>query len=107
MVRKKKSVAGKKKDITLHDVIAHLGTVKQELLSKLDEHTKKIDENTKMIAQNSTDIRNLDRKLTTRIDTLEENMNKSADALREDLIATIQDTVKIRKHVGMPVSEEF
>lgn len=71
-------------DITLRDVITHIQAVRNEVRDMEKRLSKKIDANTNAIVT-----------LTQRI-----------DALEEDLTATIQDTVKIRRHVGMRVASE-
>ncbi len=107
MKKKVKKVIGKVKDITLRDVVVHMEYMEQRLSSKIDDVDKslsskidgveknlssRIDENTRATEQNSRDIRDL------RLDV---------NALGEDLVATIKDTVKIRQHVGMTSGEEI
>lgn len=36
----------------------------------------------------------------------EHNLTERIDALDEDLTATMRDTIRIRRHVGMPVASE-
>jgi hypothetical protein len=86
-----KAKKAKAKDITLKDVVVHMQHMEQRLTSAID--------------QNSRDIRHVEAKLTTRIDSLEDTLTRRMDAL-EDLTATIQDTVKIRRHVGMALPDE-
>lgn len=92
---KDNSTAGNPQDITLRDVIMHVQNMQQQLLSNIEDVelrlSSAIAENTKGIAENTSAI----RKLSIRIDTLE-----------EDLTATITDTMKIRRHMGMAVPDE-
>jgi len=67
------------KDITLRDVVVHMQNMEQRLSSKIDENTQRINENTHAI----------------------QNLEIRIDVLKEDLTATIKDTIKIRKHVGI------
>ncbi len=86
-----------KKGITLRDVIVHLQGVSEQLLSKIEGNTHSIAENTASIAQNTASI----AQNTIEIKSLRTEMNQRFDALEEDLTATMNDTVKIRQHVGM------
>ncbi|MBI3331780.1 hypothetical protein HYZ99_02360 [Candidatus Peregrinibacteria bacterium] len=96
MVKKKQVGARKKKDITLRDVVVHMNHLHQDLSVTINDVAEQT-------AQNTIAIHKLDKK----IDGVEIRLTKRMDSLQEDLEATIRDTVKIRKHVGMPVSEEF
>ena len=87
-----KSSKGRKLSITLKDVVVHLQHMERRLTKRIDD---------------------VDEKLTNRIDGvegkligLEERVTRRMDALEEDLTATIKDTIKIRQHVGMAVSED-
>lgn len=89
-------------DITLRDVVTHIQAVRNDmqnmekrLSKKIDNNSSKIDGNTKNILSLKQDMQILETHLTQRI-----------DALDEDLTATIKDTVKIRRHIGMPVLSE-
>lgn len=86
------STAGGDQGITLRDVVVHMQSMEQRLSAG--------------IKQNKTAIERLDTGLTTRIDHLEKNMNERMDALQEDLDAVANDTLAIRRHVGMPVPIE-
>lgn len=76
---------GGTKDITLKDIVVHMQSMGQRL---------------------SGDMKKMERRLNIRIDTLEERLTTRIDALDEDLTATMQDGLKIRKHVGMAVDED-
>ena len=86
-------------DITLKDVVVHMNNMEQRL-------SIKIEANTKNIASNTIVIRELDKKLSRRIDSLDKKLSERIDALDEDLTATIKDTVLIRRHVGMSIPDE-
>ncbi len=86
-------------DITLRDVVNHMGHMKQELLGKMTEIQKQLSDE---IASHKKETRTMGVSLHERMDDLENRM----DALDEDLTATIKDTLVIRKHVGIAVGEE-
>jgi len=90
-----KNHQARKGRITLRDVITHIQGVEQSLSAKIDgvdrRLSAKIDNNTRAIEGNTMDIRDLRIRI---------------DALEEDLTATIKDTMKIRRHVGIAVEEE-
>ncbi len=94
------------KRLTLRDVITHVQGVKSELSTEMQNMekrlTKKIDANTESIGHNTRGIRGLHQ----RVDVLEKNLTDRIDALEEDLTATMKDSVKIRRHVGMAVPRE-
>ncbi|NOS68212.1 MAG: hypothetical protein HOO67_07710 [Candidatus Peribacteraceae bacterium] len=83
MVKKRSS--GKKKAITLRDVISHIQGVKSEL---------------------STDMQHMEQRLTKRIDDVESNLMERIDGLGQDIMATAKDSLKIRRHVGMAIPED-
>lgn len=85
----------KSQDKTLLDVINHMSHMEQRLTARLDKHDE-------MFKVQGKQITNLEIRLTERIDRLSERIQ----ALDEDLMATITDTIIIRKHVGMPLPEE-
>ena len=85
--------------LTLRDVIVHMEHMEQRLSARIDHLSVRVD-------KNEIAIRTLGQRLTGRIDLLERNLTTRMDALEEDLTATMQDTVKIRRHVGMTVVEE-
>ena len=85
-------------DITLRDVITHIqavrndmGGMEKRISKKIDANAEAIAENKKAIVENKEEIQKLGRSITS---------------LGEDLTATIQDTVSIRRHVGMSVASE-
>lgn len=100
MAKTRARTGSKKKDITLHDVIAHMNNMHQDLSKRIGDLEVGLGAR---IDQNSADI----RKLNIKIDDLEMRLTQRIDALYEDLTATIMDTIKIKKHVGMAVSDEF
>lgn len=77
-----------KKDITLGDVITHIRGVKQELQDEIRGVKK--------------DVRSLRIQMNEGFKEAKEHR----EALQEDLVATMQDIVTIRRHVGMPVRSE-
>lgn len=86
---------GSAQEITLRDVIAHIQGVKDSLELRMDQMESrlsvKIDENTRGIAQNTVAIQNLSVRV---------------QALEEDIGSTMNDAIKIRRHVGMAVAED-
>ena len=85
-----------RKSITLKDVVVHMQHMERRLAKRVDTVEKKI----------SLRIDNAEEKLTQRIDDVEVGLTRRIDALDEDLTATIKDTIKIRRHVGMAVPED-
>ncbi|MSR87109.1 hypothetical protein EXS70_02965 [Candidatus Peribacteria bacterium] len=81
-----------KKSVTLRDVVVHMQGMEQRL-------TKRIDGVDVRVSRVDIGLTKLDNRLTE----VEERLTTRIDALDEDLTATIMDTVKIRKHVGMAV----
>lgn len=77
--------------ITLRDVINHMSHMEQRLTARLDTHDEMFVAQGKKIDANTVAIDRLTEKVT---------------ALDEDLMATINDTIIIRKFVGMQVPEE-
>ena len=83
------------KGITLRDVIAHIQATKGEVLLKIGKLEQRMGGLEQRMDGLSGDMKSMEKRLTERI-----------DALEEDLTATMQDTVRIRTHVGMPVPME-
>ena len=69
--------------------------MEQRLTARLNKVEKTLDGHSKQFIM-----------LTTRLDTLEENLTGHIDALEEDIVATIKDSLIIRKFVGMPLPDE-
>lgn len=86
------TTAGRSKRLTLRDVVNHTTHMAQRLSKEMLAMEKRL----------STDIQKLDR----RMGTVEENLTKHINALEEDLIATMKDTVTIRRYVGMAVPDD-
>jgi predicted nucleic acid-binding Zn-ribbon protein len=99
MATKKPRKGSKPKDITLHDVMAHMTDIEQRLSTKIEQ-------NSKDIVQNSSDIRRVETNLSNKIDGVEQALTNRIDALEEDLMAVMKDTIKIRRHVGMAVPND-
>lgn len=78
-----------KKDITLQDVVHHIQGVKNDLQEQMKGMEKRL----------RTDFKNELKKT-------ESNLTNRIDALDEDLTATMQDTITIRRHIGMPIGSE-
>jgi len=89
------SMTKEPKDITNTVLLEHMHGMEQRLSKKIDVNTKSIDANSKSI-----------KGLAQCMDTLETHLTERIDALDEDITATIRDTVKIRRHVGMHVASE-
>lgn len=89
---KKSGVNGNGTDITLQDVVVHVEHMGQRLSSE--------------VKQLSSEMKNMEKRLSSRMDGMEKRLTEHIDALDEDLTATMQDTVRIRAHVGMPVPTE-
>ena len=98
MKKRSHSTTGKK-SITIRDVVNHMQGMEQRLSKGISNVDKRVDQLNGRIDQ-------LDHKFTHRMDSMEENLTRRMDALDEDLTATIMDTIKIRKHVGMAVPDE-
>lgn len=92
----------RQKRITLRDVITHIQGAKGEL----KEDIKGLKDDVKGLKEDVKGIRKGIRNLSTRVDEVEKNLTERIDALDEDLTATMQDTVKIRQHVGIAVVGE-
>ena len=100
MKKKVQKSAGKVKDITLRDVVVHMEYMEQRLSSAIDDVKKNL----------SLTIEDVEHGLSSKIDqnTKEiRDLRLDVNALGEDLVATIKDTVKIREHVGMAGSDEM
>lgn len=95
----------KGKDITLRDVVVHMQAMEQRLSSKIEINTKKIDENTEKIEENTHSLAQNTSGLHQNTVATRDLINR-VDALEEDLVAVIKDTVRIRKHVGIATEEE-
>ena len=99
MPQKKNNAKRGKKDITLRDVVVHVGHMGQRLSSEVKSMEKRLssrmDGMEKKIETNTVAIADLKKTLTERI-----------DALDEDLTATRKDSLRIRQFVGMPVPTE-
>ena len=94
-MHKKSTTTRGKKGITLRDVVAHIQAMKGEVLLKIGGLEKRMGGLEKRMDGLSGDMKSMETRLTERI-----------DALEEDLTATMQDTVRIRAHVGIPVPME-
>ena len=99
MPSKKNNEKRGKRDLTLRDVVVHVGHMGQQLSSEMKNMEKRLssrmDGMEKKIETNTTAITDLKKTLTERI-----------DALDEDLTATMKDSLRIRQFVGMPVPME-
>ncbi len=116
MAKAKPRTSPGKKSITPHDVVVHMQGMEQRLTKRVDDNTRAIAHNTRAIAhnadaiayntrgisENSSDL----RTLTQRVNTMEDKVMCRLDALDEDLTATMTDTLKIRRHVGMAVPDD-
>lgn len=94
-----KRPVGKKKSITLRDVVVHLQSMEQRL-------SKDIQNVDKRLTDVETRLTGLIRRVETRLTDVEERLTARISALEDDLTATMWDTVKIRKHVGMALPDE-
>jgi len=109
MAKAKPRTSPGKKSITPHDVVVHMQGMEQRLTKRVDDNTRAIAHNadaiaynTRGISENSSDL----RTLTQRVNTMEDKVMCRLDALDEDLTATMTDTLKIRRHVGMAVPDD-
>lgn len=96
-----------KKSVTLCDVVLHMQGMEKRLTKRIDGTDARLDALGSRVGHLSTRLDTVEKKLTLRMDRLEENLTGRMDALEEDLTATMKDTVKIRRHVGMtmPIDE--
>ena len=74
--------------ITLSDVVVHMEHMEQRLSSRIT----------------GTEIEMKGMRIEMK--GMEERLTERIDAVEEDLTATMQDTMRIRAHVGMPVPTE-
>lgn len=72
-----------------------MSRMEQRLTARLDKHDAMFIANTAATERVRTTVLDVEERLTTRI-----------NALEEDLTATMVDTIKIRTFVGMPLPEE-
>lgn len=84
----KKRSTGKKKGITIRDVVIHMQGMEQRL-------TKEITANTVAI-----------KYVNSRINDVETNLVDRIDGLGKDIDVTMMDTIKIRQHVGMALPDD-
>ncbi len=124
----------KQEELSLFDVLVEVRRVEERLSEKIDANTKAIEGNTRDIRSNTAAIdentydvqsvkvaaqktsqsvqanaisqQHTEKRLVERMDALERTLVVRMDALEEDLTATMMDTVKIRRHVGMATGEE-
>lgn len=76
-------------ELTLQDVIRHIQGVKNDLQEQMKGMEKR-----------------LSTGFTNELTKTEANLTQRMNALEEDLTATMQDTINIRQHVGMPVATD-
>lgn len=101
-MRKKSVIRRSKKGITLRDVVVHVDHMGQRLSSQMTGMEKRMGGMEKRMG-------GMERKIdvnTIAIADLKKTLTERIDALDEDLTATMQDTLRIRAHVGMPVPIE-
>jgi phage-related minor tail protein len=96
---KKNNAKRGKKDITLRDVVVHIGHMEQRLSSRMTGVETEM-KDVKM------EMKSMEKRLSSRMDGMETRLTERIDALDEDLTATMHDTMRIRAHVGMPVPTE-
>lgn len=89
-------------DITLRDIVAHMRGMEKRLSDRIDGNAKGIQSNAEAIRANASAI----KANASAIHHLEGTMNRRFDSLEEDLYATMNDTITIRKHVGMSVVDD-
>lgn len=90
-------VSGQRDDngITLRDVVIHMQHMEQRLSEKIDANTVSI----RLLKIEVYDLK-------TKVNDLEDTFTSRMDALDEDLVATMKDTMGIRKFVGMPMPSQ-
>ncbi len=93
------------KDITLRDVIVHMQHMEQRLTAKIDKNSQDIQVNTQDIRANTRAIERNSLGISENTAAIQD-LGLRIDALDEDLTATIKDTIKIRRHVGMVSVDE-
>ena len=99
MTKADDTTIGDAKDITLHYVIVHMQHMEQRLSAKTDDTERRL----------SLKIAGVKNGLSAKIDANThaiQDLTLRIDALEEDLTATIKDTIKIRRHVGMVSVDE-
>ena len=109
MSKKKRAIVGKKKSITLRDVIAHIQGVKNSLSEEIQGMKGEMQGMKGDIRGIKVDMHSMERRLSAKIDRNSEDiitLGNRVYALSEDLTATIRDTIKIRAHVGIPIAED-
>ncbi|OGJ56941.1 hypothetical protein A3H22_04395 [Candidatus Peribacteria bacterium RIFCSPLOWO2_12_FULL_55_15] len=81
--------------ITLSDVVVHMEHMEQRLSSRITGTEIEMKGMRIEMKGMRIEMKGMEERLTERI-----------DAVEEDLTATMQDTMRIRAHVGMPVPTE-
>ena len=82
-------------EITNKVLLEHMQGIKYELKQEMKDMKQEIH-------GVKSDLSRLEQK----VDRGFEEASQHRQALQEDLTATIQDTINIRRHIGMPVASE-
>lgn len=96
-----------KKSITLRDVISHIQGVKTELSTDMKQMEQRLTKRIDNVETGLTKrIDGVEKSLSTRINEVESNLSDRIDGLGKDIDVTMRDTIKIRQHVGIAVPDE-
>lgn len=98
-VKKKSSGKG---GITLRDVVVHMEHMEQRLSSEITG----VKADVRGLKADVTGLKTDVQGIKVEMKQMERRLTQRIDALDEDLTATMKDTLRIRKHVGMPLPLE-
>ena len=90
-----KNRASGKKNVTIRDVVIHMQGMEQRLTKRIDGVENGLSVLSKKIDAN-----------TSRINEVESNLLERINGLDQDIMATMNDTVHIRRHVGMALPDD-
>lgn len=86
-------------EVTNKVLLEHMQGMKYELKQEIKDMKKELQQEIRDVKK---DVVHLEQKMDRGFEEAKEHR----EALQEDLVATMQDVVTIRRHVGMPVASE-
>jgi len=93
----------KKKEITLHDVMSHIGKMKFDLEKKMEIKFKQMDDKMdRKFAIIDKRFERIDRRFE-QIDRRFDNVDRAFDRLYENRLNDLKDVEMIKRHVGFAV----
>ncbi|OGJ59004.1 hypothetical protein A2635_03225 [Candidatus Peribacteria bacterium RIFCSPHIGHO2_01_FULL_51_9] len=93
-------------EITNKVLLEHIQGMKYEIQQEMKGMKQDMKDVKKEIQQEIRDVKKDVVRLEQKMDKGFEEAREHRQALQEDLVATMEDTVRIRRHVGMPVVSE-